>query len=108
MSDDRTELLRIGMDLMVPLWITKVARWSMEERQAAANAAADLISCGADQMRENNPRKRDIPRGAVTNSIAQGLAMLAYGPGGVDWAGSHWCTEPHPGCPLRAERKRVR
>ncbi|WP_326646088.1 hypothetical protein OG884_15665 [Streptosporangium sp. NBC_01755] len=102
MTADRTELLRIGMEVMVPMSIAAVADWSAEGRQAAAVSAADLISSGADQMWEHNPRKRDLPQGRVTATIARGLAVLAYQPGGVTWAGSHWCTAPHEGCPTPA------
>ncbi|MER7126668.1 hypothetical protein [Micrococcus luteus] len=99
MTNDRTELLLVGMGLLVPLWIARVASWPDADRQAAAVAAADLISTGADELRETNPRRRDLPQGTVTSAIARGLALLAYQPGGVTWAGSHWCTTPHEGCP---------
>jgi hypothetical protein len=35
------------------------------------------------------------------NALARGLAALAYQPGGVKYAGLHWCVEEHPGCPRR-------
>lgn len=33
------------------------------------------------------------------DTLARGLAVLAYEPGGVGLFGLHWCAEPHPGCP---------
>lgn len=104
MSDDRTERLLLGMEAMVPMSIAAIADWSEEDRQAAAVAAVDVISSGADQLGEHNARKRDLPRGRVTATIARSLAVLAYQPGGVTWAGGHWCTAPHEGCPTPAGR----
>jgi hypothetical protein len=37
--------------------------------------------------------------GEVFNFLARGLAVLACQPGGVTFAGQHWCACPHPGCP---------
>ncbi|GAA3417666.1 hypothetical protein [Streptosporangium vulgare] len=101
MTDDRTALLLIGMEVMVPMSIAEIADWPEEDRHAAAAAAVDVISSGADQIAEHNPRKRELPRGRVTATIARSLAVLAYQPGGVTWAGGHWCTAPHEGCPRR-------
>lgn len=99
MTGDRVDLPFPGIDLLVRLWIARVAVWPAADRQAAADAAADLISCGADQLWESNPRKRDLPRGQVISAIARGLAILAYAPGGVTWGGSHWCVASHQECP---------
>jgi hypothetical protein len=44
--------------------------------------------------------------GEVFNFLARGLALLACQPGGVTWAGLHWCAWPHPRCPNpRATRR---
>lgn len=99
MTDDRTTMLRIGMDALVPIWIGEVVHWPAAERQRVADQAADLISCGADQIWQPDRRKRDLPRGAVVTALAQGLAVLAHAQGGVDWVGGHWCAAPHRGCP---------
>lgn len=42
--------------------------------------------------------------GEVFNFLARGLAVLACQPGGVTYAGRHWCASPHPGCPRSASR----
>jgi hypothetical protein len=39
--------------------------------------------------------------GEVFNHLARGLAVLACQPGGVTFAGRHWCAWTHPGCPRR-------
>lgn len=44
--------------------------------------------------------------GEVFNFLARGLAIAACQPGGVTWAGMHWCAWPHPRCPdQRTPRK---
>jgi hypothetical protein len=42
--------------------------------------------------------------GEVFNELVTGLACAALLPGGVSFAGLHWCTAPHPGCPVLAAR----
>lgn len=37
--------------------------------------------------------------GEVFNELVTGLACAALLPGGVSFAGLHWCAAPHPGCP---------
>jgi len=37
--------------------------------------------------------------GEVFNQLVTGLACAALLPGGVSFAGLHWCTAPHAGCP---------
>lgn len=37
--------------------------------------------------------------GEVFNFLARGLAVLACQPGGVTFAGLHWCAYSHPRCP---------
>lgn len=40
-----------------------------------------------------------ISRTDVGGSVQAGLYLLADSPGGVTFAGQHWCTCPHPACP---------
>jgi hypothetical protein len=37
----------------------------------------------------------------IYDQLARGLAADAHRPGGVTFAGRHWCTQPHPDCPNR-------
>jgi hypothetical protein len=44
--------------------------------------------------------------GEVFNFLARGLAVLACQPGGITWAGLHWCAYRHPCCPsMRSGRR---
>lgn len=40
--------------------------------------------------------------GELFTLLARGLAAAAFQPGGVSFAGLHWCAAPHDGCPHRA------
>lgn len=40
--------------------------------------------------------------GGLFDLLARGLACAAIEPGGVSFAGRHWCAAPHDGCPHRA------
>jgi hypothetical protein len=92
-------LMAICLSAAVPLWIEKVRAWTPEERQANAHAAGHMIAYGAGaaavatggKERNKSTRKRpDQGAAEVFNSIACGLAILAYCPGGVTFAGQHW------------------
>jgi hypothetical protein len=109
---DTDPLLHISLMCAVPLWIEVVRGWSPDMRQVKAHAAshtiaygagaADVATGGRERRGKGNGRKKGKkakkgtptkPRqGAaeVFNSIACGLAILAYCPGGVTWGGSHW------------------
>lgn len=85
----------------------------LRQHQAHGDAKDDMCaSCeqGRDQARCCLRRFRDkcgvCTRGQVTysagevfNFMARGLALLACQPGGVTFAGMHWCAWPHPRCP---------
>lgn len=104
MTDDRTELLRLAVDGLMPFAAAEIARWTDDEKKAFAPIAADLISTGADELRNTDRRRRDAPRGQILAAITRGIALGAEAPGGVDWAGGHWCVAPHQGCLKRAVR----
>ena len=98
-------LLRICLSAAVPLWIEKVRAWTPEEREVKARAAGHTIAYGAGAAavatggKERNKKKATKQRpnqGAaeVFNAMARGPAILAYGPGGVTFAGSHWEVTP--------------
>jgi methylase of polypeptide subunit release factors len=77
-----------------------VTRW-ITNPQAAAADCADAIASAADLLWVPPAAGRGCPVTAaeVGNAIATGLYQLAGCPGGVDFAGQHWCTRPHGNCP---------
>lgn len=90
-------LLSICLSCAVPLWIEKVRSWTSEEREAKAHAAGHTIAYGSGAAavatggKERSKKKRpNQGAGEVFNAMAMGLALLAYCPGGVTFAGNHW------------------
>lgn len=64
-----------------------------EERQAACTRCANP-KCWCQIRGEAS-----WSAGEVFNHLARGLAVLACQPGGVTFAGQHWCVYSHPRCP---------
>ena len=94
-------LLSICLSCAVPLWIEKVRSLSPGEREAKAHAAGHVIAygngaaavaTGGKERSKSQAKKKRPNQGAaeVFNAIACGLAILAYSPGGVTFAGNHW------------------
>jgi len=84
--------------LAVPLWIDRFRFWSGAARERLAQRLVETIaySQGIAAICEPDARGTE-ERGAMRegfNAIAQGLALLAFCPGGVVFAGEHWQAEP--------------
>lgn len=63
----------------------------------AAERAADVIASGADMLWLHKvSRKAEVQPDEVHHAIASGIAILAQRPGGVVFAGLHWCASGHP------------
>lgn len=83
-----------GLAVAVPLRIWELARLEPEERDRrirawAADASTEVAS-GGDILMYGSKK----PGGAakVFNTLAKGLAAGAHCPGGVTFAGRHWCV----------------
>jgi hypothetical protein len=53
-----------------------------------AKAAADMIACHGDNIMYRGHKKGDTAK--AFNALADGLAMLAFCPGGVKFMGQKW------------------
>lgn len=86
---DREPALGLLM-VAVPMWITDLRSWPEEQRLAAAREAGQYIAeHGDDLMFKSKPgRSKD-----AFNQLARGLAAAAYQPGGITFAGMHFCTD---------------
>lgn len=102
----RRELLLASLQILVPLWIGHVNGWTLEQRCARAHEASAVLALGenCDELRGrygSGPASfaNGSPNGsgAVLNSLAMGIALLALQPGGIDYAGAHWETTPLAG-----------
>lgn len=72
----------------VPLHINELRDQTPAERVRIAHDQVDVISGHSDHLMYSEKQSAD-----VLTALAVGLACLAYAPGGVTFAGLHWCVE---------------
>lgn len=93
---DRHFALGTMLAFAVPLWMDELHRipdvYRDQVVQDWADQAVDVAACEGDVLMYGD-RKGDAAR--AFNHVARGIAALAYAPGGVLYAGQHWCVE-HP------------
>ena len=87
--EERHDLL-IALEAAVPLHILLMRGWSEKRRMNDAHWAAGVIAERGDVLQYGG--KRGAAADAF-NALAKGLAVAAYAPGGVTFAGQHWCTD---------------
>lgn len=92
---DVGELTRQFLGLAVPMWIERLRWWPASYRERRAHAIGEELAASHALVADDNPEGR-VPRserGEVAlgfNLIAEALALLAFCPGGVVFAGEHW------------------
>jgi hypothetical protein len=91
-------LLPTALAFAVPLHIMQIRTWSDGRRSAARAEDAQTIASHGDDLQFGGKHCA-----ATFNALARGLAQLADAPGGVTFAGLHWCTSPHEECPNRRQ-----
>lgn len=84
---DLWTVLRVSLEAAVPLEIANVRCWSDRERLHAAKSAADVIGSKGDVLQYGGKGCA-----AAFAALARGLAIGAYMPGGITFAGLHWCA----------------
>jgi hypothetical protein len=97
---DVPPLMRLFLSTAVPLWIDRVQHWRPVYREQRAHEIGAEIGASQALVADGNVEGRvaKADRGKVAagfNLIAEGLALLAFCPGGVTFAGHHWeapCT----------------
>lgn len=91
LQDDVTlvETLRF----VVPLWIHELRNCTPDQRLARAQRCARVVGSRGDalQFKGSSASGRRATADAF-NHLAEGLACAAYLPGGVVFAGLHWCV----------------
>lgn len=84
-----------SLELAVPLHMMNIrgqsAAWMREE----ATRCADVVAAHGDDILYRSARRGDTA--AAFNALALGLAILAYAPGGVSFAGARWESRSRPG-----------
>lgn len=86
-----TELLPIALSAAVPLKIADLAGYSPDARALLARDSADTIAAHGDDLQYGG--KDCAPTFAA---LVRGLAVGAYQPGGITFAGTCWCAAHHP------------
>lgn len=100
------ERLLLVLDGLVPLHLIRLDRpGELARAHAEATAEdglADVIAEAGDRLTApgnfRDPEDRRI-RSRLLSAMATCLAIGARQPGGITWAGHHWCTAPHDDCP---------
>lgn len=102
--------LLLILDGLVPLHLMRLAdpgELARAHREAAADGGiADVIAHSGDRLTASGNFHGDgehHTRGRLLSALARGLALGAMQPGGVTWAGAHWCAAPHDACPNTRE-----
>lgn len=88
--------LVVSLEAFVPIRIAEIRSWAQDERAAAARAAADMVATHGDDLQYGG---RHCAR--TWAALVTGLAAAAYQPGGVTFAGRHWCVD-HAACDAAA------
>lgn len=94
-ADPRSAMLLDTLALAVPLQIRELARLTHDQRAETAERCAQVVAEHGDDLMFGSRRKGETAH--VFNALATGLALAAYQPGGVTFAGQHWCTD-HARC----------
>lgn len=107
-ESDTGPLTRQFLGLAVPMWIDKMRYWPASYREKRAHELGEELAASQGLVADDNPEGR-VPRserGEVApqfNLLAQGLALIAFCPGGVVFAGQHWQAEAGAGDPRGRE-----
>lgn len=84
-------LLQSALSAAVPMWIEKVHAMSPDERFARAQSCAQYIAEHGDMLLF---RGKDGESAAAFNHLAEGIAVLAFAPGGITFADMHFEVIP--------------
>ena len=98
-DDPRQITLVTSLEFLVPLWMWEVRNLTDSQREARAHRYAGIVAERGDVLQFGSSKKGHATE--VFNALAEGLACAAYVPGGVTFAGRHWCVD-HRAC-LEAE-----
>jgi hypothetical protein len=85
--DTNAELLRIALATAVPFWIMRV-RNRPHYRQERASQCAAIIAEKGDIILYKSKKKGETAK--AFNALAEALAIGAFVPGGISFAGLTW------------------
>jgi hypothetical protein len=89
-NSDVAHLLGVALDCAVPMWILEIKawRWSWEMIERRARICAQEVASKGDIIQYKSKGTAE-----AFNRLAEGLACLAFAPGGVTFLGRHWQEE---------------
>lgn len=99
-------MLKTVLDGLIPLHLMRLAVLSEGDRKRLAEQHADALAAGADRLTAPGNFTDRRERAQALTALAGGIAIGATQPGGITWAGHHWCTTPHPDCPVNTVNER--
>lgn len=83
------------LHLTVPFWIRDLGGLTDDQRSARANRCGRIVAEHGDVLMFGTKKRGQVTE--VFNALAEGIACAAYQPGGITFAGHHWCTD-HQEC----------
>lgn len=83
---------------LIAVQAARIADLSEGDRKRLAEQYADALATGADRLTAPGNFDDRRERSQALTALAGGIAIGAMQPGGVTWAGRHWCTRPHVNC----------
>lgn len=96
------DALLFALAAAVPIRIAELMRLPPQLRNSTGSAWAaagvDAVACHGDTLQFGGRRGEAA---TVFNALARGVAALALAPGGVCFAGQHWCVQHPFGCAAR-------
>jgi hypothetical protein len=84
----KAALLTGTLAVAVPLWIERYRHVDPEDAQRRSQVCLDVIASRGDQILYRSEKKGGTA--VAFNHLAEALAILAFSPGGVTFAGQHW------------------
>lgn len=91
-------MLLTAIEGLIPLHFARLAALSEGDRKRMAEQYADQLATGADRLTAPGNFEDRRERSQAITALAGAIAVGATQPGGVTWAGRHWCTNPHVNC----------
>lgn len=91
--DNTKHLLGMALSAAVPIWIERLRLEPWSYVQERANACADIVAGKGDIIMFRSKKKGETA--GAFNALAEGIACLAFCPGGVKMFGEHW-EAAHP------------
>lgn len=90
-NDPRNITLVATLALAVPLWMWELRDRTDQQRVAIAKRCGQMVAERGDVLMFGS--KKPGKAAEVFNALAEGIAAAAYQPGGITFAGRHWCTD---------------